>query len=110
MYVFRTNALSENVRRAFLDYLREIHSLVRQPHFYSSSNWSALFPKPRNSAVGSGCGRASGCARATPSKTSITSSVVAGSLALVTFFSGPGARLGLHVTQGSSDDAIRVEA
>jgi Domain of unknown function (DUF4105) len=36
VYVFRTNAPRENVRRAFLDYLRGINSLTDRPEFYNT--------------------------------------------------------------------------
>jgi hypothetical protein len=36
VYLFRTNAPPENVRRLFLDYFREINSLVETPKFYNS--------------------------------------------------------------------------
>jgi Domain of unknown function (DUF4105) len=36
VYLFRTNAPPENVRRVFLDYLREINSLVEKPQFYNT--------------------------------------------------------------------------
>ena len=36
VYLYRTNAPRENVRRLFLDYFREINALVEQPEFYNS--------------------------------------------------------------------------
>jgi uncharacterized protein DUF4105 len=36
VYLFRTNAPRENVRRAFLDYMREINSLKERPQFYNT--------------------------------------------------------------------------
>lgn len=36
VYLFRTNAPPDNVRRLFLDYFREVNSLVDEPKFYNT--------------------------------------------------------------------------
>jgi Domain of unknown function (DUF4105) len=56
VYVFRTNAPKENVRRLFLDYFKTINSLRTQPQFYNTLTTNCTTNVVRHTRVNPGGG------------------------------------------------------
>lgn len=56
VYVFRTNAPKENVRRLFLDYVKTINSLTTQPQFYNTLTTNCTTNVVRHTRVNPGGG------------------------------------------------------
>ena len=56
MYLFRTNAPKENVRRLFLDYFKTINSLRDQPEFYNTLTTNCTTNVVRHTKVNPGGG------------------------------------------------------
>jgi len=56
VYLFRTNAPKENVRRLFLDYFKTINSLRDQPQFYNTLTTNCTTNVVRHTAVNPGGG------------------------------------------------------
>src|SRR5206468_10400384 len=57
VYVFRTNAPKENVRRLFLDYFKTINSLRTKPRFYNTLTTNCTTNVVMHTRVNPGGGR-----------------------------------------------------